>query len=338
MTSDAERTLTRRDLFKAGAAVSALGIGASIPACTTPAGRPKTPPGRPVRGLTVLASTWRFGLKANEAGLAKLKETGSSLDAVEAGVRVVEADPNVSSVGFGGIPNRDGEVELDASIMHGPNLRCGGVAALQGIMHPVSVARRVMERTKHVLLVGAGARKFALDQGFKLENLLTDKAREVWQKRLQSEAGGTPGSAADHDTIGMMALDPQGRISAAVTTSGLGMKLPGRVGDSPLVGCGLYADNEAGACVSTGVGEEAIRVLGSFLTVELMRRGADPLAAAMETLGRVRRVNAGRDDFQLAFLAMSLDGEVAGAALQKGFQFALSDGRGRHELVNGEVL
>jgi len=339
MTSDANRTLTRRDLIKAGAVASAAGLGASLPACKSLGA------GGPVTGLSVLASTWRFGLRANETGLERMKATGSSLDAVEAGVRVIEADPAVSSVGYGGLPNRDGVVELDASIMHGPDLRCGGVAALQGIMHPVSVARRVMERTPHVLLVGAGAQKFALEQGFKLVNLLTDKARKAWEKRMKDAvektpdgAGGSPGGAEDHDTIGMMALDPQGRIAAAVTTSGLAFKLPGRVGDSPLVGCGLYADNDAGACVSTGVGEEAIRVLGSFLTVEFMRRGADPLSAVMETLGRVRKASAGRAGFQLAFLAMSLDGEVAGAALQKGFDFAVTDGRGRHELVPGEVL
>jgi len=273
-------------------------------------------------------------MKANQTGLGVLQEGGSSLDAVEAGVRVVEADPETTSVGCGGLPNSAGVVQLDASVMNGSDLRCGGVAAVEEIMHPVSVARAVMEKTPHVLLVGKGAQEFALSQGHKRQNLLTGKAMKIWNKWKANKRR----KPDDHDTIGMIALDARGRLAAAVTTSGLGFKLPGRVGDSPLVGCGLYADNEAGACVSTGVGEEAIRVLGSFLTVETMRRGADPLSAVMETLKRVRKTNPGRDDFQLAFLAMTPRGEVEGGALRKGFCYALTDSAGRHELVDGEVL
>jgi len=367
MKCESEHILSRRDLLRAGAVVSVAGLGATLSSGQSESGENREPPAAAVAEKAdkaaksvpegaVLVSTWNFGLRANAQGLRVLQAGGTSLDAAEAGVRVVEADPKVSSVGLGGYPNSAGVVQLDASVMNGADLRCGGVAALQNIVHPVSVARKVMELTPHVLLVGEGAKIFALSQGFVEQNLLTGNAVEwlnQYQKRLrereeagkQREEGAgsgdaqrTAGGEEDHDTIGMIVRDRQGRLGAAVTTSGLGNKLPGRVGDSPLVGCGLYADDEAGACVSTGVGEEAIRVLGSFLTVENMRRGASPLEAVMETLKRVRKVTPRTDEFQLAFLAVGRDGTVAGGALHKGFKYAFTDEGGRHELIQGEVL
>lgn len=332
-----KRTMSRRGLFKAGAAATLVGLGPTLESCSLP--RTGNKPGRIAKpGCAVITSTWDFGMRANEAALAVAEKGGSALDTVEAGVRVIEADPTVTSVGYGGAPNSDGVVQLDAAVMDGTKLRCGGVAAIEDIKHPVSVARKVMELTPHVLLVGGGARKFALANGFKAENLLTEASRKQWQRKKAAQKKPPVPGPDDHDTIGMIALDLEGRIAAAVTTSGLGHKLPGRVGDSPLIGCGLYADQEVGACVSTGVGEEAIRVLGSFLTVELMRRGADPLSAVMETLARVRKTNPEPSEIQLAFLAMSIDGTVRGGALEKGFDFALTDTKGRHELIPGQVL
>ena len=332
-----EPTVSRRGLLKAGAAASVLSLGSTIQGCSLPRAG-----GSPARSrktdCAVIASTWNFGMRANKAALAAVEKGGSAIDTVEAGVRVIEADPKVASVGYGGMPNRDGVVQLDAAIMDGKGLRCGGVAAIEGILHPISVARKVMEKTPHVLLVGDGAQQFALEQGFEKQSLLTERSRKAWQARKDAQGKDAAPGPDDHDTIGMICVDGEGRIAAAVTTSGLGFKLPGRVGDSPLIGCGLYADQEAGACVSTGVGEEAIRVLGSFLTVEMMRRGADPLSAVMEAQARVRKANPGRDDLQVAFLAMSLDGTVKGAALERGFSYAVTDTKGRHELIPGEVL
>jgi isoaspartyl peptidase/L-asparaginase-like protein (Ntn-hydrolase superfamily) len=272
--------------------------------------------------------------------MAALKGGGCALDAVEQGVRVIEADESISSVGYGGTPNAEGIVQLDASVMDGMDMRCGGVAALTNIMHPVSVARKVMEKTPHVLLVDQGALTFARSCGFEEVDLLTEKSRasyDAWKRRGAGKEKAP--DRDDHDTIGMIALDKDRKLAAAVTTSGMGFKLPGRVGDSPLIGCGIYADAAAGAAVSTGVGEEAIRVLGSFLVVEFMRNGLKPLDAVFETLKRVKAADGGRrGNFQLAFLAMTSEGDVAGGALQKGFSYALTDGAGRHEIVQGAVL
>jgi len=278
-------------------------------------------------------------MKANREGMKVFESGGAAMDAVEAGVRVIEADKENSSVGYGGTPNSDGVVELDASVMSGADLRCGGVAALKGIMHPVSVARKVMEDTPHVLLVGDGACKFAKSKGFVEEDLLTPKTRKTWEKWKKSRNKNSAPPKGSHDTIGMIALDVNGRMAAAVTTSGLGYKLPGRVGDSPLIGCGMYVDDRAGAAVATGVGEEAIRILGSFLVVEMMRRGATPEEAVMEALERAKKAGEPlRGKFQLAFLAMTPQGETFGAGVQKGFSYAVSDGRGKNELVQGEGL
>ena len=269
-----------------------------------------------------VVSTWRFGLAANAAAWRALESGGSSMNAVVAGVAVAESDPDVKSVGYGGYPNADGVVEVDAAVMDGRTLGYGAVAGLQGIEHPTAVARRVMERTPHVMLVGAGALEFARAQTFQEKNLLTDRAREAWEAWRD---GRTARPTDAHDTIGMLALDAAGDLAAACTTSGQAFKLSGRVGDSPLIGSGLYADNEVGAAAATGQGEEIVRICGSFLVVELMRAGMPPREACDAVVQRlVHRVPTSRP-FQMAFIALNRDGVCGGAASQKGFTYAVTN-------------
>lgn len=283
-------------------------------------------------------STWDFGVAANQAAWAVLQGGGRALDAVEAGARVPEADVRNHSVGRAGYPDRDGHVSLDASIMDGDG-GCGAVAALEHIAHPVSVARRVMEKTPHVLLVGAGALQFALEQGFPKQKLLTPEAEKAWREWLKGgsykpapnsgmrgcTSSALAGGSNNHDTIGMLALDAHGNLAGACTTSGMAWKLRGRVGDSPIVGAGLYVDNEVGAATSTGVGEEVIRNAGSFLVVELMRQGRTPEEACHEAVRRVARRKKSAGEIQVGFLAMNRAGEVGAWALQPGFDYAVCD-------------
>ena len=285
-----------------------------------------------------VVSTWDFGVAANQAAWQVLSRGGGVLDAVEAGARVPEADPKNHSVGRAGYPDRDGRLTLDASIMDG-NGDCGAVAAIEHIAHPISVARRVMEKTPHVLLVGDGALQFALEQGFAKEELLTPESEQAWREWLKKSeykpsansenrtyGKGKPGDASNHDTLGLLAVDAQGRLAGACTTSGMAWKLHGRVGDSPIIGAGLYVDNEVGGATSTGVGEEVIRTAGSFLVVELMRHGRSPQQACEEAVRRIvrRRMKAAKD-LQVGFLALSRSGEVGAYAIQKGFTYAVCD-------------
>ena len=237
----------------------------------------------------IVLSTWRFGLEANAAAWEVLKTGGRSLDDVEAGVRVPEGDPNERSVGYGGRPDRDGRVTLDACIMDEFS-NIGSVACLEYIKHPISVARAVMEKTPHVMLVGDGALQFALAQGFHKENLLVEESEKEWKEWLKTSQYKPLANIENHDTIGMIALDAQGNLSGACTTSGMAFKMHGRVGDSPIIGAGLYVDNEVGAAAATGLGEEVIKTTGSFLVVELMRQGYDPKDACEEALKRVIEV------------------------------------------------
>ncbi|MFA6571003.1 MAG: N(4)-(beta-N-acetylglucosaminyl)-L-asparaginase [Bacteroidota bacterium] len=269
----------------------------------------------------LVLSTWSHGIPANDVALKILKENGKALDAVEQGVRIPEADPEVTSVGYGGFPDRDGNVTLDACIMD-EKANCGSVACLQNIMHPISVARKVMETTPHILLVGEGAQQFALDNGFKKENLLTEKAKEAWQKWLK-DSNYKPVNFDNHDTIGMVALDMQGNLSGACTTSGLAWKYHGRVGDSPIIGAGLYVDNEIGAACATGKGEAVIKIAGSFLIVELMRQGKSPQDACEIAMKRLISKNSDYKTFQIGFLAINKEAEFGAYGLQKGFQYAL---------------
>jgi isoaspartyl peptidase/L-asparaginase-like protein (Ntn-hydrolase superfamily) len=293
-----------------------------------------TTPGSDPEGFPVVLSTWDFGLKPNREAYARLRKGESALDAVQYGVMQAEADPEVTSVGLGGYPNREGVVELDAALMDGGTLEIGGVAALRGIKHPVAAARKVMEETPHGLLVGDGARRFALEHGFEEEDLLTDKARAAWEKYRAGEA---PRSGDDHDTIGMVALRPDGRMAAACTTSGLAWKLSGRVGDSPLIGHGLYCDEQAGGAAATGVGEDVMRVCGSYQVVEFMRQGLDPAVAARRVLQRILRRKGADPTHMVGFIALRADGDFGCASTIPGFQVTLSR-QGRHEVLDAPSL
>lgn len=307
---------TRRDFIR----LSALGSGllASPPLL----GNQQGPT------LPVVVSTWNFGLAANAAAWKILSTGGRALDAVEAGARVPEGDAEETSVGFGGLPDREGKVTLDACIMdeHG---NCGSVAYLQHIMHPVSVARLVMERTPHVMLVGDGALRFALDNGFQKTKLLTPKSMKAWKEWLKKSEYKPVINIENHDTIGIIALDQAGNLSGACTTSGLAYKMHGRVGDSPIIGAGLYVDNEVGGAAATGVGEEVIRIVGCHLVVELMRQGLSPQAACRQAVERIVKKNPAKArDIQVGFLALNKSGESGAWCLQKGFNYAVHDPSG----------
>jgi N4-(beta-N-acetylglucosaminyl)-L-asparaginase len=295
---------------------------------------------RPRGNAPRVVSTWDFGIGANAAAWKTLAAQGSALDAVEAGARWAEADLCNSTVGRCGYPDRDGVLTLDASIMDGDG-RCGAVAAIEDIAHPISVARKVMEATPHVLLVGQGAQDFAISQGFKKTPLLTDDARKAWQEwrktanyapRVNAERGGKPGDhkpgdSKNHDTLGILAIDAHGGLAGACTTSGMAWKLRGRVGDSPIVGAGLYVDGDVGAATASGVGEEMIRSAGAFLVVEFMRQGKSPAAACRAAIDRIvaKRPQASKG-VQVCFLALNKLGEVGACALQDGFVYAVCDG------------
>lgn len=291
----------------------------------------------------VVVSTWAPNVKANAEAWKTLRSGGKAVDAVEAGVRIPEADPNDMSVGYGGLPDRDGKVTLDACIMD-ENGNCGAVMFLEGIKHPISVARLVMEKTPHVQLVGSGALQFALANGFTIENLLTEKSEKAWKDWLK-ESKYDPmtiptllkeeskkdrrGQQNNHDTIGMLALDSKGNISGACTTSGMAYKMRGRVGDSPIIGAGLFVDNEIGAATATGVGEEVVRICGSHTVVELMRQGLSAEAACKKTVERiVKKRGSAAKDLQVGFVAINKNGNYGAYALQKGFTYAVQSNAG----------
>lgn len=285
----------------------------------------------------IVISTWDFGRAANAEAWKVLSTSGAVLDAVESGVRVPEADPDNHTVGLGGFPDRDGKVTLDACIMDG-NLHCGSVAFLEHIVHPISVARLVMEKTPHIMLVGEGALQFALANGFQKENLLTPASEKAWKEWLKTseykpvinienqktDVRQLPGGPFNHDTIGMLAIDAAGRMGGACTTSGAAWKLHGRVGDSPIIGAGLYVDGEAGAATSSGLGEEVIRTCGSHAVVEMMRHGAKPEEACKKVVERMVKRNAQRaKDLQVGFLALDRRGRYGAWAIHKGFTYSV---------------
>ena len=270
-----------------------------------------------------------WGTKVLEPAWARLQETGSILDAIEVGANVVELDPLDTSVGYGGLPNEDGVVSLDASIMYGPTHNCGSVAALENIKEACSVARLVMERTDHMMIVGDGALRFARAHGFPEENMLTDHARRVWlrwKENLSDDDDWLPPEDEDayglkkrpRGTINVLGIGPNGDVAGITTTSGLFGKISGRVGDSPIIGAGLYVDNAAGAAGATGRGEEVIRTCGSFLVVELMRQGKSPQEACEEVCRRIIEINGGPEkvNFNDKFVAINKDGEVGVAAIR----------------------
>ena len=306
--------MKRRDFIKSSA-ISLVASSSILTQCDNPIKKIKNDP--------IVLSTWDHGIPANNAAISIINKNGSSLEAVEAGVRITEADPLSQSVGLGGRPDKDGHVTLDACIMDSDG-NAGSVAFLRDIKHPISVARKVMEQTDHVMLVGKGAKKFALEKGFKEENLLTEKSREEWlQWKKDNSIKDSWGPNDEHDTISTLARDNNGNLAGACTTSGLAYKLHGRVGDSPIIGAGMYVDNEIGAVGATGKGEEVIKTCGSFLVVELMRQGYSAMDACKEAVNRILRKQSGKSDFQIGYIALRKDGQVGFSAIHDGFQYAL---------------
>ena len=305
----------------------------------------------------LVVSTWDFGIQANEAAWKVLMTGGRALDAVEAGVRVPEADPNIQTIGLGGLPDRDGHVTLDACIMDEKG-NGGAVGCLENFVHAISIARAVMEKTPHVMLVGGGAAEFALSQGYKKVNLLTpasEKAWKLWLKtskyepeiNIENKTDGTgpaafnplrlPGNKYNHDTIGMLAIDSKGDLSGACSTSGMAYKMHGRVGDSPILGDGLFVDNEIGAATSTGVGEANMRICGTHTVVEMMRLGHSPEEACRIAVERVLKKDfAFAKSIQLGYLAINRHGEVGAFCLQKGFNYALYTHKIKNQLFDSK--
>ena len=261
----------------------------------------------------------------------------SSLDAVEQGVMMEEADENNQSVGKGGRPDRDGNVSLDACIMD-KDSNCGSVVYLQNILHPVSVARKVMEETPHVMLAGKGAEQFAYSSGFKKENLLTEKSKLEWLEWKKTSKYKPVINIENHDTIGMLAIDQAGDIAGACTTSGMAYKIGGRVGDSPIIGAGLFVDNEIGAATATGLGEEVVRTVGSFLVVELMRQGKSPQQACEEAVQRIVDKNKDKLDFQIGFIAINKRGETGGYCIHPGFSYRVYSKDGHVNTTSSSFL
>lgn len=272
----------------------------------------------------ILLSTWNHGLAANEKAWQVLQNKGSILDAVEEGVKVTEADLNSRTVGLNGFPDREGIVTLDASIMNS-NGDCGSVCFVRRVKHPVTLARKVMEETPHVMLAGKGAQQFALSQGMNLEDEeLHPESRKKYEEWKEQSNYQPVINIENHDTIGMIGLDENGNLAGSCTTSGLAFKMHGRVGDSPIIGAGLYVDNEVGAATATGVGEAIIKICGSFLVVELMRQGYSPQKACEEAIHRLlEKTPYSDDDLQVGFLALNKDGKQGAYAIRSGFTYAV---------------
>lgn len=283
--------------------------------------------GKPT-GELITISTWKPTLASVEKSYSLLKEGITSLDAIEAGIRVAEDDPTNTSVGYGGLPDEDGIVTLDASIMDWEG-NAGAVAAIDGIRNPISVAKLVMQKTKHVMIAGAGAKAFALENGFKEENLLTEKAKEEWLKwKKKNKNENRLYSRPNHDTIGMLALDKNGNLSGGVSTSGMAWKIHGRVGDSPIIGAALYVDNEVGGAAATGNGEWIIKAVGSFLVVEKMREGYPPEEACKIAVERIKKLNKKDENIQAAFIALRKDGITGSFSLYPEFDYCIADESG----------
>lgn len=286
----------------------------------------------------IVISTWDFGRYANNVSWQTMLNGGSALDAVEKGINLTEEDVNNQTVGKGGLPDREGHVTLDACIMD-QDSNCGSVMGLENITHAISVARKVMEKTPHVILIGDGAYQFAIENGFKRENLLLPPAQKAWKEWLKTskyepkmnienqlyrKQPPMPGGKDNHDTIGLIAMDAKGNICGGCSTSGMAFKMRGRVGDSPVIGAGLFVDNEVGAATSTGVGEEVIRCVGSHLVVELMRMGHSPEDACKEAVMRIVKKSPEKSKtIQVGFLAINKKGEYGAYALQPGFSYAV---------------
>ncbi len=338
--------LTRREFVKTGAAAVPL-VGALAGARPAGASGPAAPFVRRSQAARACIVASANGMRAVQRAWDLIQQGMDTLDAVVEGVKIQELDPNDQSVGYGGLPNADGVVQLDASCMHGPTKRAGAVGCLEGIKTPSEVAKLVLKYTDHIMLVGEGAQRFALSYGFRIEDLLTEASRQAW---LRWRANLNPtddyldvppdrpiwtAGTRPTGTINCDAINARGEISSVTTTAGLAFKIPGRVGDSPIVGAGQYTDNDVGAAGSTGLGEANIKVCGSFLTVDGMRRGLAPTDACLETLRRVVATTEarlltpdGKPKFDLNFYALNKRGEFGGAALYSGSQYAVNDGTG----------
>lgn len=309
-------SLSRRRFLARSWLATLSGILVGREALATPASH------RGTQERPLLVSTWPFGRHANARGLEVQAAGGSALDAVEQGIRVTEMDVSNASVGKGGLPNADGVVQLDASIMSGPGHTAGSVAAIEGILHPISVARKVMEETRHVMLVGEAARRFAIEHGCEEGELLTEERREEWRAwKAAQEHSGSPGN---HDTIALLVLDADGLLAGGCSTSGWGYKLPGRVGDSPIIGSGLYVDQEIGAAGATGLGEAIMRHCGSFQVVRAMERGLHPEEACFEVVQRIARKEPKAVSSGFHFCALDREGRYGGAGTGAGFDYSVS--------------
>jgi len=282
----------------------------------------------------IVISTWIAGIEANAEAWKTLEKGGRAIDAVQKGVMVIESDPKNQYVGIGGLPDRDGFVTLDACIMD-ENNNAGAVAFLQDIENPVAVARKVMDDTPHVLLVGEGALQFAKEKGFKTVNLLTEKSKKDWEAWKIKSKYQPVINVENHDTIGMLALDAKGNLSGSCTTSGMAYKMHGRVGDSPLIGAGLFVDNEVGAACATGVGEAVIRVAGSAIVVEFMRQGLSPTQACKKAVNRIIRKNKNMKNLQVGFIALNKQGVHGGYSVYNGFNYALHT-KTQNQLINAK--
>jgi len=318
---------TRRNFLKLASLSSLAVIGKTFSQSKMPLIKFKKPVKKPI-----VISTWRHGMQANVDAWKILEFGGKALDDVEKGVMVVESDPDNQSVGLGGLPDRDGFVTLDACIMD-ENNRCGAVAFLQNIENPIAVARKVMDETPHVLLVGEGALQFAKEKGFKTVNLLTDKSKRAWEAWKVKSKYQPVINSENHDTIGMLAIDIFGNLSGSCTTSGMAYKLHGRVGDSPLIGAGLFVDNEVGAACATGVGEAVIRIAGSAIVVGLMRLGLHPAEACKAAVERIIKKHKNMKGLQVGFIALNKEGEHGGYSVYSGFNYALHTDN-QNELIN----
>ena len=309
----------RRRRFIKNASISSLSIaiGSSLNSCSENSSD-ETKSSKSKTQLPMVVATWDVK-SATAKAWGILINGGTALDAVEQGCRIEEANEKGQSVGKGGLPDRDGNVTLDACIMNAEG-NSGSVVYLQNITHAVSVARKVMEDTPHVMLAGKGAENFALAKGFKKENLLTDSSKKAWIKWSKKSQYKPIINIENHDTIGMLSIDQQGNISGACTTSGLAYKMNGRVGDSPIIGAGLFVDNEIGGAVATGLGEEVVKTVGSFLIVELMRQGKTPQQACEEAIRRiVQKPNSNYKNFQVGYIAINKSGEIGSYSIHQWF-------------------
>lgn len=308
---------SRRKFLQTSAVGAGLLAAGKLPAEVTES-RPPVAMNKPL-----VLSTWDFGIEANKDAWKVLSANGRALDAVEAGVMVAENDLQSLSVGLAGLPDREGITTLDACIMD-EQYNCGSVAFLEKIKHPISVARKVMETTPHIMLVGSGAQQFALENGFTLDDYKNPEAQKAYQEWLKEKKYKPVINIENHDTIGMIAMDAKGDLSGACTTSGMGFKIRGRVGDSPIIGAGLYVDNEIGAATATGTGEEVIRISGGHLVVELMRQGYSPYEACKEAVMRMIKIRKEKTrDFQVGFIALNKQGEFGAYCIHPGFRYAV---------------